>query len=41
MFCFDVLSAGFEATVHGGLQADLMAMVTSLNTGLHSWFCVG
>ena len=41
MFCFNVLSAGLEAVVHGGLQADLMAMATSLNTGLHVLFSVG
>jgi hypothetical protein len=41
VICFNMLSAGLKAVVHGGLQADLMAIATSLNTCLHSWFCVG
>ena len=38
VFCFNMLSAGLEAMIHGGLQADLMAMTTSLYTGLHGVF---
>jgi hypothetical protein len=38
VFRLDVLSAGLEAVVHGGLQADLMTMTTSLYTGLHGVF---
>ncbi|MGZ8159680.1 MAG: hypothetical protein ACXWT1_18930 [Methylobacter sp.] len=38
MFCLDVLAAGFEAVVHGGLKADLMAMTTRFYTGLHGVF---
>jgi hypothetical protein len=34
-------STGYETVVHGGLQADLIAMGTSLYTGLHSVFSVG
>jgi hypothetical protein len=41
VFCFNVLSAGLEAVVHGGLQADLMAMATSLYTGLHGLISLG
>jgi len=41
VFCFNVLSAGLQAVVHGGLQADLMAMATSLYTGLHGLISVG
>ena len=41
VICFNVLSAGLKAVVHGGLQADLMAMATSLYTGLHVVFSVG
>lgn len=41
MFCFNVLPASLEAMVHGGLQADLVAMSTSLYTGLHGLFSVG
>ena len=41
VFCLDVFSAGLETVVHGGLQADLMAMTTSLYTGLHGGFSVG
>lgn len=41
MFCFNMLSASLEAVIHGGLQADLMAMTTSLYTGLHGGFSVG
>ncbi len=41
VFCFNVLSAGLEAVVHGGLQADLMTMATSLYTGLHGLISVG
>lgn len=37
----NVLSAGLEAVVHGGLQADLMAMAARLDTGLHGLFSVG
>lgn len=39
--CLDMLSTGYETVVHGGLQADLIAMGTSLYTGLHSVFSVG
>jgi hypothetical protein len=38
MFWFNVLSAGLEAVVHCGLQADLMALGTRLDTGLHGVF---
>ena len=38
MFCLDVLSYGLKAVVHGSLQADLMAIATSINTGLHGVF---
>jgi hypothetical protein len=38
VFRLDVLSAGLEAVVHGGLQADLMTMTTSLYAGLHGVF---
>jgi len=38
MFCLDVLSSGLKAVVHGGLQAGLMAVATSINTGLHGVF---
>jgi hypothetical protein len=38
VFRLDVLSAGLEAVVHCGLQADLMTMTTSLYTGLHGVF---
>jgi len=38
VFWFNVLSAGLEAVVHGGLQADLMAIGTRLDTGLHGMF---
>ena len=41
VFCFNMLSAGLEAVIHGGLQADLMAMTASLYTGLHGGFSVG
>ena len=41
VFCFNVFSAGLKAMVHGGLQADLMAMTTSFYTGLHGLFSVG
>ena len=38
MLCFNMLSAGLEAVVHGALQADLMAMAARLDTGLHGVF---
>jgi hypothetical protein len=41
VICFNVLSASLKAVVHGGLQADLMAMATSLYTGLHGVISVG
>ena len=41
MFCFNVFSASLKTMIHGGLQADLMAMATSLYTGLHGLFSVG
>lgn len=41
VFCFKVFSAGFKTVVHSGLQANLMAMATSLYTGLHGLFSVG
>jgi hypothetical protein len=41
VFCNNVLAAGLEAVVHGGLQTDLMAVATSLYTGLHGVFSVG
>jgi hypothetical protein len=41
VFCFNVLSTGLEAVVHGGLQADLMATATSLDTGLRGVFSGG
>ena len=41
VWCFNVLSAGLKAMVHGGLQADLMATATSLDTGLHGVFSGG
>ena len=41
MFCFNVLSTGLEAVVHGGLQANLMASATSFYTGLRGVFRVG
>jgi hypothetical protein len=41
VFSFNVLSAGHKTVVHGGLQTDLMAMATSLNTGLHALFSMG
>lgn len=40
VFCFNMLTAGFEAVVHGGLQADLMTMAASLYAGLHGVFSV-
>jgi len=41
VFRLDVLAAGIEAMVHGGLQANLMATATSFYTGLHGVFSVG
>ncbi|MDD5410801.1 MAG: hypothetical protein PHF31_05205 [Methylobacter sp.] len=41
VLCFNMLSAGLEAVIHGGFQADLMTMTTNLYTGLHSGFSVG
>jgi hypothetical protein len=41
VFWFNVFSAGFKTMIHGGLQADLMAMATSRYTGLHGLFSVG
>lgn len=41
VICFNVFSAGFKAVVHSCLQAYLMAMATSLYTGLHGLFSVG
>ncbi|WP_198482300.1 hypothetical protein [Methylotuvimicrobium alcaliphilum] len=41
MFGLDVLSAGFQAMIHSGLQANLMATRTSLYAGLHSGIGVG
>ena len=41
VFCFNMLSACLEAVIHGRLQADLMAMTTSLYTGLHGLSDVG
>ena len=41
VFCFNVFSASLKTMIHGGLQADLMAMATSFYTGLHGLFCVG
>jgi hypothetical protein len=38
MGCFDMLSAGLKAVVHGGLQTGLMAVATRINTGLHGVF---
>ncbi len=38
VFGFNVLSAGLQAVVHGGLQTDLMTMATSFDTGLHGVF---
>ena len=40
VYCCNVLSAGLKAMVHGGLQADLMAMATRLDTGLQAVFSV-
>jgi hypothetical protein len=33
---FYVLTAGFKAMVHGGLQANLIALRAGVNAGLHS-----
>jgi len=41
VFRLDVPSAGLEAVVHGGLQADLMAIAASFNAGLHGGISVG
>jgi hypothetical protein len=44
VICFNVLTTRFEAVVHAGLQADLVAMAASLNTrqhGILSMFDVG
>ncbi len=41
MFGFDVFTAGLEAVVHGGLQADLITTATSFDTGLHGVFDMG
>lgn len=41
VFCFNMLSASLKTVVHGGLQADLMTMATSLNTGLHGLISMG
>lgn len=38
VFWVNMLAAGLQAMVHGGLQADLMAMATGLDTGLHGVF---
>jgi hypothetical protein len=35
---FDVLAAGFQAMVHGGFQARLMAVGAGIDTGLHVIF---
>jgi hypothetical protein len=40
VWCFNVLSAGLKAMVHGGLQADLMATAACLDTGLQAMFSV-
>ena len=40
VWCFNVLSAGLKAMVHGGLQADLMATAARLDTGLQAMFSV-
>jgi hypothetical protein len=40
MRCFNVFSTGFKAVIHGSLQANLMAMVTSFYTILHGMFSV-
>jgi hypothetical protein len=36
-----MFSADLKTMIHGGLQADLMAMATSRYTGLHGLFSVG
>jgi hypothetical protein len=40
VFCFNMLSTRLKAVVHGGLQADLMAVATSLYKSLHGGFNV-
>ena len=41
VICLDMLAAGFETVIHGGLQADLIATGTSLYTGWHGVFSMG
>lgn len=41
VFGLDVLSAGFQAVVHSGLQANLMTTRTSFYASLHGGFSVG
>jgi hypothetical protein len=41
MFGFDMFTARFQTVVHGGLQANLMAIATSVYTGLHGMVGLG
>jgi hypothetical protein len=41
VICFNMISTGIKAVIHSGLQADQMAMGTSIYTGLHGLFSVG
>ena len=41
VFGFHMLTASFNAVIHGGLQANLMAGATSIYAGLRGVFGVG